>query len=117
MTPRKRRPSDTRPKPQIRVDVADRHGEYVITADLPGVRKQDIDLRARKNRVQIAVDPDGSEAELGSFVRRVRDHGPVSRTIRLPERVNEKRIDAEYLNGQLRITLPKYEQRRSVDVK
>jgi HSP20 family protein len=112
----KRRPSDTRPKPTIPVDVADRHGEYVVTADLPGVRKQDIDLRARKNRVQIVVDPDGVEGEPGSFLRRAREHGPISRTIRLPERVNEKRIDAEYLNGQLRVTLPKYERHRSVEV-
>ena len=115
MTPN-RRPRDTRPKPQIPVDVADRHGEYVVTADLPGIRKQDIDLRARKNRVQIVVETDNEE-QAGNFARRAGKHGPISRTIRLPERVNEKRIDAEYLNGQLRITLPKYERHRSIEVK
>ncbi|WP_435177764.1 Hsp20/alpha crystallin family protein [Halorussus sp. AFM4] len=113
---RKRRPSDTRPEPEIDVDVADRGDEYVLTADLPGIRKQDIDLWVRKNRVQIVVDPDSDPDAEGAFARRARERGPVSRTLRLPERVDERRTDAEYLDGRLRVTLPKRERRRRIQV-
>ena len=113
---RKRRPSDTRPEPGIDVDVADRGDEYVLTADLPGIRKQDLDLRVRKNRVQIVVDPGGDPDSGGVFARRARERGPISRVIGLPERVDERRTDAEYLDGQLRITLQKRRRRRSIEV-
>jgi HSP20 family protein len=98
------------------VDVADRHDEFVVTADLPGIRKQDIDVAVKKDRVQITVDPDGPEGKAGSFARTAREWGPLTRTIRLPERVNERRTDADYLNGRLRIVLPKRKRRRSIDV-
>ncbi|MFC7080206.1 Hsp20/alpha crystallin family protein [Halorussus caseinilyticus] len=113
---RKRRPSDTRPRPTIDVDVADRGDDYVVTADLPGIRKQDVDVRVKKSRVQILVDPEGESETGGAFARRAREHGPITRIVRLPERVDEKRTDAEYLNGQLRITLRKRQRRRSVEV-
>lgn len=113
---RKRRPSDTRPTPQIPVDVAERHDEFVVNADLPGIRKQDIDVGVKNDRVQIRVDPDGYEGEEGSFARQARERGPLSRTIRLPERVDERHTDADYLNGRLRITLPKREQKRTIDI-
>ncbi|UPV74226.1 Hsp20/alpha crystallin family protein [Halorussus limi] len=112
---RSRRQSGT--NPEIAVDVAERDDEFVVTADLPGIRKQNIDVRVRKDRVQIFADPEADDEGGGAFADRARERGTVSRTIRLPERVNEKRTNAEYLNGRLRITLPKRERRRSVDVK
>ncbi|UPW00265.1 Hsp20/alpha crystallin family protein [Halorussus gelatinilyticus] len=113
---RRHRPTDSRPEPEIAVDVAERSDEFVVTADLPGVRKQDIDVTVRKNRVQILAEPQDDPENAGTFAGRARERGQVSRSIRLPERVDEKRTNAEYLNGRLRITLPKRERRRSVDV-
>ncbi len=115
---RRRRPreTDARPTPAIAVDVAEHGDEYVVTADLPGVRKQDIDVTVRKNRVQILAEPEDDPENAGTFGARAREEGRISRTIRLPERVNENRTTAEYLNGRLRVTLPKREQHRSVDV-
>lgn len=116
MSGRKRRPSDTRLTPEIPVDVADRGDEFVVTADLPGIRKQDVDVRVKNDRVQIVVDPDGEAGEEGTFAQTARERGPLSRTIRLPEKVNERRTNAEYLNGRLRITLQKREGRRSIEI-
>jgi HSP20 family protein len=118
---RRRRPTDARATdarqdPAIAVDVAERGDEFVVTADLPGVRKQDIDVQVRKNRVQILAEPEDDPENAGAFGARAREEGRVSRTIRLPEEVNEKRTTAEYLNGRLRVTLPKRERRQSVDV-
>jgi len=116
MPTRKRRPSDTRPAPSIDVDVLDRGGEYVLSADLPGLRKQDIDVRVRNRRVQIVVDPDGDSETGGAFAREARERGPLSRVISLPDRVDERRTDAEYLQGRLRVTLQKRRRGRSIEV-
>lgn len=102
--------------PEISVDVAERGDEFVVTADLPGIRKQDVDVGVKNDRVQIIVDPDGVDGEEGSFARRARERGPLTRTIRLPERVNAKQTDADLSNGRLRITLPKRKRRRSVEI-
>ncbi|WP_128475781.1 Hsp20/alpha crystallin family protein [Halorussus pelagicus] len=110
----RRRPSD--PDPEIAVDVAERGDEFVVTADLPGIRKQNIDVRVRNDRVQILADPETDDEGGGAFADRAREQGQVSRTIRLSERVSEKRTTAEYLNGRLTITLPKRERQQSVDV-
>ncbi|WP_192498419.1 Hsp20/alpha crystallin family protein [Halorussus halophilus] len=106
----------------IPVDVREVAEEYVVTADVPGIRKQDIDVKVKKNRVQIVVAPEerGEEGEQsrreGPFAQRAREQQPVSRTIRLPEWIDEKRTNAEYLDGALRITLPKREHRHRVEV-
>lgn len=112
--PWKRRPSDTRPKATIQVDVAERSDEFVVTADLPGVRKQDVDLRVRNDRIQIVVDPRGERE--GAFATAARERGPLSRTIRLPETVDERRTDADLRHGRLRVTLPKRKRGKSIDV-
>lgn len=120
--PSKRRQRPRRParEPEaIPVDVADDADEFVVTASLPGIRKQDIDLRVRKNRVQILADPEGEagdERVEGPFARRARKRGPISRTIRLPRWVNEDRTSAEYADGGLRVTLPKRKRRHAVEV-
>lgn len=106
-----------RPRLRIRepipVDVADRGDEYLVHADLPGVRTQDIDLRVKTDRVQITADfgttPEGAR-------RRERPTGEVSRTVHLPEKVDERRVDAGYHDGVLIVTLPKRRPGRSIDV-
>jgi HSP20 family protein len=113
---RRRGRRQTEPEPEITVDVAERGDEFVVTADLPGIRKQNIDVRVRNDRVQILADPEADDEGGGVFANRARDRGSVSRTVRLPERVDEKRTNGEYLNGRLTITLPKRERRRSGDV-
>lgn len=103
----------------IPVDVQELEDEYVVTADVPGIRKQDIDVKVKKSRVQIVVTPEESEAESrreGPFAQRAREQQPVSRVVHLPEWIREDRTNAEYIDGTLRITLPKRERRHQVDV-
>ncbi|MFB6108441.1 MAG: Hsp20/alpha crystallin family protein [Haloplanus sp.] len=95
------------------VDVAD-HGEtFVVTADLPGLRTQDVDVSVRKDRVRIVADFGDDE---GAYLRRERRRGGVSRVIRLPDAVDERRVSASYHDGLLRVTLRKRSQPRRVDV-
>lgn len=106
-TTRRRRPTISppySPHEPIPVDVADRGDEYLVQADLPGLRTQDIGVRVKTNRVQISADfgdaPDQTR-------RRERPVGEVSRTIHLPEKVDERRVTADYQDGVLSVTLEK----------
>ncbi|QCJ47096.1 MULTISPECIES: archaeal heat shock protein Hsp14 [Haloprofundus] len=96
----------------ISVDVADEDDEFVVTADMPGFEKEDIDLSLSGRTLtlsgsrEMARDDDTSE-----YIRRERRSESVSRTVRLPEEVREDETRATYSNGVLTVHLPK----RAVD--
>lgn len=113
---RMRRPAETpteRSEP-FPVDVEDRGDEFRVSADLPGLDKQNMDISVRKNRVHITADyrddPDGD------YHRRERNQGVLSRIVQLPEWVDEKHVIASYDNGVLRIRLRKRRRARRVDI-
>ena len=96
------------------VDVVDRGNEFHVEADLPGLRKQDIEVSVRKDTLQIVVDfGDGDE---GRYLRQERDRGTARRVIHLPDPVDEKQVTASYDDGVLWITLRKWHQPKRVDV-
>lgn len=97
------------------VDVADRGDEFRVTADLPGLRKQDIDVTVRKDRLRIAADF-GHEDTEGRIKRRERPRGEVARVLRLPQRVDERRVSAAYEDGVLWVTLRKRDRPKRVAV-
>ncbi|MBV0923055.1 Hsp20/alpha crystallin family protein [Halomicroarcula limicola] len=97
------------------VDIVDRGDEFVVSAELPGLRKQDLDISVRKHRLQIVADPNGDRAS-GTYLRRERGPAGRSRVVELPEPVAEKRVSASYDAGVLRVTLPKLRRRKRIDV-
>ncbi|WP_423743480.1 Hsp20/alpha crystallin family protein (plasmid) [Haladaptatus sp. SPP-AMP-3] len=90
------------------LDVADHDETFVVTADLPGFEKDDIDISLRGDRLRIAAES-GAETEEGDedYLRRERRQQSMSRTLTLPEAVDESSVSAEYQNGVLTVTLPK----------
>ena len=99
---------DTKITRGVAVDVVDQGDSYVVTADLPGYEREDIDVRLSGNSLTIGAsrETESSEGD-GDYVRRERSRESVSRTLRLPERVDEESTDASYNNGVLTITLGK----------
>ena len=92
------------------IDVADHADEIVVTADLPGYSKEDIDVRLADNTLRINARKEeatemGGEEE--NFIRKERSQRSMSRSITLPEPVDEEGISAKYTNGVLTVTLPK----------
>ncbi|MGQ0511664.1 MAG: Hsp20/alpha crystallin family protein [Betaproteobacteria bacterium] len=95
--------------PRIRVDVTESEAAYVVSADLPGVRKEDI---------QVAID--GNQVTLGAEVKREKEiaegnrvlHveraiGKSSRSFTLPQELDEAKAEAKFRDGVLELTLPK----------
>lgn len=95
-------------KGSIAVDVADSDEEFVVTADLPGLSKDDIDVSLADRTLKIEADYEGEEGEESAdYLRRERNRQPVSRSLTLPEPVEEERISATFKQGVLTVTLPK----------
>lgn len=91
----------------LRVDVAEHDGEIVVTADLPGFEKDDIDvsLSGRRMTVRAAHDVE-HETDEEAYIRRERRHESVRRSFDLPVDVDESDATATYRNGVLTVRLP-----------
>lgn len=94
----------------IRVDVMEKDGAFKVRADLPGVKKEDINVRIDGNIVQIDAetkkDKDVKD-EGGKLLRCERYYGSVSRTFSLAQDVDEAKAVARYEDGVLTLDLPK----------
>jgi len=102
----------------VAVDVLDAGDAIEVTADLPGYETDDIDVQLREGRrlTVIAEAESESEREEGQFVTRERRRQSVSRTVRLPEPVDEAGTEATYTNGVLTVRLPKRERSEGTDI-
>lgn len=95
--------------PQIKLDVHEAEGSYTVKAEVPGVRKEDIDVRIKGNQVTISaeVKKDTEEKKDGRILRSERQYGYASRSFTLATDVDEAKAGAKYENGILELTLPK----------
>lgn len=95
----------------VRVDLKDRDDEFVLTAELPGFEKDDIDVRVTDRTLRLEAEhaEETEEEEEGEFVRRERHRTSVARSISLPEAVEADDISATFKNGVLTVRLPKSE--------
>ena len=94
------------------VDVIDREGDIVVTADLPGVNKDDIRISVRDSTLEVSAEKKVREdREDEGYLRRERGYSRFYRAIRLPTPVDEAQASASFNNGVLEITLPKAEKK------
>ncbi len=95
--------------PALKLEVTERNGAYLVSADLPGVKKE-----------EIHVDIDGSKLTLTAEIKREkqvsdgeralhteRSFGKVSRSFTLPQELDEAKAEAKFRDGVLELTLPK----------
>ncbi len=96
-------------EPQIRMDVKESDGKYLVNAEIPGVNKDDIHVTVDGNRVSISAEvkqeKDVKEGE--RVIRSERSYGRASRSFTLADEVEQDKIQAKYNNGVLELTLPK----------
>ena len=94
----------------VSVDVRETDGEVVVTADLPGYEKEDIEVGVKGHRLTVEAERQQESTEGGQderYVRQERTHQRVSRSVSLPADVDEDSTSATYRNGVLTVTLPK----------
>lgn len=99
---------------QIKLDLHERDDAFELQAEIPGVKKDDIQVEIDGNVVslQAEVRQEDSRKE-GRSIRSERYYGSVSRMVQLPTEVDETKAKAKYENGVLRLMLPKKADARS----
>ena len=104
----------------LSIDLADADDAFEVTADLPGYDREDIDLSVADRTLRISAERDESTEEgEDNYLRRERRRRSVSRSLTLPEEVEEDAASAAYTNGVLTVTLPKATgdgDSRSIDI-
>ena len=92
------------------IDLADHGDEFVVTADVPGFEKDEIELRLMDDVLHLAATHEHTtEAEEETYLRSERTHRSLRERVRLPEPVQEDGIEASLKNGVLTVHLPKLE--------
>ena len=102
------------------VDITEDDKEYLIKADLPDVKKEDIKLTVQDEVMTISGERKYEKEEKGKKYHRVeRAYGSFVRSFTLPEDADGSKVSAEYKEGVLKVHLPKSEKAKpkSIEVK
>jgi HSP20 family protein len=102
------------------VDIIEDDKEYLIKAELPEVRKEDVKVSVEDGVLTISGERKHEAEENGAKVHRVeRVYGLFSRSFTVPESADASKVSAEFKNGVLTVHLPKDEkaQPKSIEVK
>ena len=97
------------PEPMMRLDLTESETGYVVKAEIPGVKKEDISVSLEGSTVSISaeVKHEKAEKEGDKVVRNERYYGMVSRSFTLPTDVDMAKSAAAYEGGVLTLTLPR----------
>lgn len=98
------------PALKMRIDVSEKDNAYQVKADIPGVKKEDINVRIDGNVVQIDAEINREKETKGNgdkILRSERHWGSISRTFSLAQDVDDTKVVAKYLDGVLTLELPK----------
>jgi|SRR5688572_11632784 len=102
------------------VDITEDEKEYLIKADLPEVKKEDVKLTVQDDVMCISGERKYEKEEKGKKYHRVeRAYGSFMRSFSLPENADGSNVSAEYKDGMLKVHLPKSEKAKpkSIEVK
>jgi len=102
------------------VDVQETDKEYLIKADLPDVKKEDVKVELLDGAVTIEGERQQEKEEKGKKFHKIeREYGKFLRRFALPTEVDASKVEAEFKNGVLNVHLPKSAstKAKAIDVK
>ncbi len=100
------------------VDVYETADSLILKADLPEVKKDEIDISIDENRLTIRGERHAEkEVNQENYYRSERNYGTFSRSFGLPPTVNAEKVDATFTGGVLTLTLPKLEEAKPKQIK
>ena len=95
--------------PRAKVDVSEKNGAYLVSAELPGVKKEDIHVNI--DGAQVSIEAEVKREKEATQDERVlhseRVYGKIVRSFTLPQEVDEGKAEAKFRDGVLELTLPK----------
>ncbi len=94
----------------MRTDVEESESGYVVTMDIPGIKREDVQVELKDGylTVNVSASSDKNEQqEDGKYIRRERYYGSASRSFYVGDAVTQEDIKAKFENGTLRLEIPK----------
>lgn len=104
------------------VDIVERDDHYEITAEMPGIKKEDIHITLEKGVLQLEAEStmEKKEEKEGKIIRQERRYGKYMRSFDLGNNIHEEDINASFDDGVLKLTAPKVvekePQQRRIDI-
>lgn len=92
-----------------RINLSEDENNFYVEALVPGIEPEDLELNVMQGTLTLSGERKESGNDNQTWHRRERGAGKFMRTIELPAALNTERVDAEYRNGVLTVTLPKAE--------
>jgi HSP20 family protein len=100
------------------VDIYEKDGSYIIKAELPGIKKEDVDISVTGDKLSIKGEKKAEkEVSEENYYRSERSYGIFTRYIDLPPDVDSDNVEASYENGILEIIVPKTSETKAKKIK
>jgi HSP20 family protein len=102
------------------VDIQETDEAFVLEVDLPGLKREDIDLALEEDTVTITGERKREESNEENGARRTeRRYGRFQRAFRIPDGFENDKVEGQYTDGVLRVVLPKRQEakRKRIEVK
>lgn len=90
-----------------RMNLSEDDNNYYLEALVPGIEPNDLDLNLMRGTLTLSGERKERDGSGCTWHRHERGAGKFMRTIELPDSIDNSKVDAQYRNGVLRITLPK----------
>lgn len=98
-------------------DIYEDKDKYTLKIDLPGIKKDDVKISYVDGRLSISGERvQESEQKDAKWHRIERSFGKYYRSFNLPEHIQEDKINAEFKDGQLTVTVPKAEEAKPKEI-
>ena len=94
---------------RIKIDVSEKDNAYIVHAEIPGVKKEDIQVNIDGDQVSISAEARAEKEtkENERVLHRERYYGKVARAFRLGTDIDQSAANAKFADGVLELTLPK----------
>jgi HSP20 family protein len=100
------------------IDLCENDNTVKVKMDIPGIKPEEFDIQLNNNVLTVCGKREEEKEEKGQTFHRVeRRSGCFSRSVTLPAAVDEDKVDAQYKDGVLTITMPKTEEAKSHRIK
>lgn len=100
------------------VDIYETNDSFVVSADLPGLNKDEIQIDLKDNTLTLKGEKKFEEkVSKDNYIRVERAYGSFVRSFTLPQNVDPEKIKAKYKEGVLKVTIPKKEEAKPKQIK
>ncbi|MBX9781727.1 MAG: Hsp20/alpha crystallin family protein [Chitinophagaceae bacterium] len=100
------------------VNITENKDEYLVSLAVPGMKKNDFNIDVDGNMITISCEKEESKEEKEKkFTRKEYNYTSFSRSFTLPDEVNKEKIEANYEEGLLKISLPRKEEAKKPSAK